>query len=129
MTTAAKHTRARAPRPAQARKRSAPTVLPTLREEFGIARRVLARMTGLSERSLATWEAGGKLNEANRRAILGAERLLRALSEVVRTEAIAAWLETPNEAFDGLKPVEGMERGEEDRLWRMIHFLGSGTLS
>jgi transcriptional regulator with XRE-family HTH domain len=131
MTTAAKTTRVRSPRPARSRKKpaTASAVPALLREEFGITRRLLARLTGLSERSLATWETGGKLNEASRRAILGVERLLRALAEVVRTEAIAGWLETPNEAFDGLKPVEVTERGEEDRLWRMIYFLGSGTLS
>jgi hypothetical protein len=89
----------------------------------------LARLTGLSERSLATWERGGKLNEAGRRAVTLTERLLRDLAEVIRKEAIAAWLETPNEAFGGLKPVEVVERGEIDRLWRMIYFLGSGTMS
>ena len=31
---------------------------PTLREEFGLTRKTFARMTGLSERTLATWEAG-----------------------------------------------------------------------
>jgi hypothetical protein len=40
-----------------------------------------------------------------------------------------AWLDTPNDAFGGLKPVEVTERGEADRLWRMIYFLGSGTAS
>jgi hypothetical protein len=89
----------------------------------------LARLTGLSERSLATWERGGNLNEAGRRAITLAERLLRDLAEVVRKEAIAPWLDTPNEAFGGLKPVEVVERGEIDRLWHMIYFLGSGTMS
>jgi transcriptional regulator with XRE-family HTH domain len=100
-----------------------------LRDEFGITRRTLARLTGLSERSLATWERGGTLNEAGRRAVTLAGRLLRGLSEEVRKEAVAAWLDTPNEAFGGLKPVEVTERGEADRLWRMIYFLGSGTLS
>ena len=116
------------PRAEKNRTRSG-SLLPDLREEFGITRRMLARMTGLSERSLATWESGGKLNEAGRRALTGTERLLRALAEVVRMEAIAGWLETPNQSFDNLKPVEVMERGQEDRLWRMIYLLGSGTLS
>jgi hypothetical protein len=57
------------------------------------------------------------------------ERFLKALAEVVRKEAIAAWLEAPNEALGGLKPIEMLERGEADRLWRMIYFLGSGVAS
>ena len=102
---------------------------PPLRDEFGLTRHTLARLTGLSERTLATWERGGTLNEAGRRSITLTERLLRDLAEVIRPQAIAAWLDAPNEAFGGLKPVEVVERGEIDRLWRMIYFLGSGTLS
>ena len=57
------------------------------------------------------------------------QRLLKALAEVVRKDAIAPWLDTPNDAFGGLNPVELLERGESDRLWRMIYFLGSGSVS
>jgi hypothetical protein len=97
--------------------------------EFGISRKTLPRLTGLSERSLATWEGGGKLNESGRRALTLAERLLRELAGVIRKEAIAGWLETPNEGFGGLKPAEVVERGEIERLRRMTYFLGSGTAS
>lgn len=57
------------------------------------------------------------------------ERLHEALAGVVRAEAIPKWLETPNPAFDGLKPVEVVERGQVDRLWRMIFYLESGVAS
>jgi uncharacterized protein (DUF2384 family) len=100
-----------------------------LREDFRLTRKTLARMTGLSERTLATWEAGAKLSDSAGRVIISVERLLRALAEVVHKEAIAGWLERPNQELDNLKPVEVMERGETDRLWRMIYFLGSGTAS
>ena len=30
-------------------------------------------------------------------------------------------------AFDGLKPLEVIERGEIDRLWNMIFYLESGV--
>lgn len=33
---------------------------------------------------------------------------------------------TPNDAFDGLKPLETIERGEIDRLWDMAYRLRSG---
>jgi len=109
--------------------RQAKTALSPLRSDFGLTRKTLARLTGLSERTLATWEAGGTLNEAGQRAIVSVERLLRALTEVIRREAIAAWLEQPNQGFGDLKPLEVVERGEADRLWRMIYFVGSGTAS
>lgn len=49
------------------------------------------------------------------------------LAEVVKPEAIAAWLETPNPAFDGLKPVEVIERGELDELLQMVFYLESAV--
>lgn len=54
-------------------------------------------------------------------------RLQRALSGVMRPESIGPWLKTPNEAFSGLRPIEVIERGGADRIWRMIHALESGT--
>ncbi len=51
------------------------------------------------------------------------------LSEVVSPEAIPSWLDAPNDAFEGLKPLEVIERGEIDRLWDMIFYLESGVAS
>jgi len=116
-------------RRANARTHPGQPEIPDLRADFGLSRKTLSRMTGLSERTVASWESGSKLNEANARALTTAERLLKALAEVVRKDAIAPWLDTPNDAFGGLKPVEVLERGESDRLWRMIYFLGSGSVS
>jgi len=45
------------------------------------------------------------------------------ISEVVEPEALPQWLETPNRAFDGLRPLDVIERGEVDRLWRMVFEL------
>jgi hypothetical protein len=33
---------------------------------------------------------------------------------------------TPCEELGSLKPVEVLERGEVDRLWRMVYLMGSG---
>ena len=55
------------------------------------------------------------------------EQLFTALEEVVESSAINAWLTTPNEAFDGLKPLDVIERGEIDRIWQMIYQLRSGV--
>jgi hypothetical protein len=55
------------------------------------------------------------------------DRFRIRLSEVVAADAIPAWLETPTEAFDGLKPLEVIDRREIDRLWNMIFYLESGV--
>ena len=52
---------------------------------------------------------------------------VNALAEVVEPEMIGEWMKTPNEAFDGLKPLEVIERGEADRIWQMIYEMRSGV--
>jgi len=49
-------------------------------------------------------------------------------SEVVilGEEELTRWLEKPNSAFDGSTPLQVIERGETDRLWRTVHELESG---
>ena len=53
-------------------------------------------------------------------------RLVEALSEVVDRESLGLWFRTPNDSFDGLKPLEVIERGEIDRLWNMVFRLQTG---
>jgi hypothetical protein len=44
----------------------------------------------------------------------------------MKPKFILQWLHNPNEAFDGLKPLEVIARGQIDRIWRMIFYLESG---
>jgi len=53
-------------------------------------------------------------------------RLLDALAEIVKRESIPEWLHQPNPAFVRLSPLQAIEVGEIDRLWAMVHDLGSG---
>ena len=56
-------------------------------------------------------------------------RVIDALAEVIQKDAIGPWLEQPNRAFEGLKPIEVIERGEVDRIWQMVYYLRSGAPS
>jgi transcriptional regulator with XRE-family HTH domain len=100
-----------------------------LRTKLGIPRKVFSRLTGFSERVIANWENGKPMSEPSLRRIREIERLRDRLAEVVNPQAIPAWLDTPNNAFDGLKPLEVIERGEVDRLWKMLFYLESGVAS
>jgi DNA-binding XRE family transcriptional regulator len=100
-----------------------------VRRKLGVSRKVFARLTGISERTLATWEGGGKPDELGLRRVRETERFQARLAEVVQPEAIPEWLGTPNAAFDGLTPLEVIERGDIDRLWNMIFYLESGVAS
>jgi Protein of unknown function (DUF2384) len=67
--------------------------------------------------------------ESGLRRIRETERFQARLAEVVDAEDIPRWLDTPNPAFERLKPLEVIERGEIDRLWNMIYYLESGISS
>lgn len=49
-----------------------------------------------------------------------------ALERVTPATTIAAWMDIRLDAFDGLKLLEVAERGQLDRLWRMIFEIESG---
>lgn len=50
-------------------------------------------------------------------------------SSFASPEQLSAWLKTSNPAFGGSQPLQVIERGEIDRVWRMIYFLESGSTS
>src|SRR5262245_37263792 len=91
-----------------------------LRSALGLTRKLFSRLSGYSERALAEWEAGRPLSDASRQRMTELDRLQRGLARIMNEEFIGVWLQAPNDAFDGLKPIEVVERGETDRLWRMI---------
>jgi hypothetical protein len=88
---------------------------------------VFSRLAGFSERDIANWEGGKPVSEPVLRRIKELDRFRDRLSEVVVVDAIPNWLDSPNEAFDGLKPLDVIERGEIDRLWNLIFYLESGV--
>jgi transcriptional regulator with XRE-family HTH domain len=94
--------------------RSALPLAAALRKKLGLPRRTFSRLTGFSERALAKWEGGSEMSEPSLRRLREIERLRDRLAEVVNPKVIPEWLETPNPAFGGLKPLEVVERGEVD---------------
>jgi DNA-binding transcriptional regulator YiaG len=106
-----------------------PAMVLELRKRLHLSQAVFARLLPISVRSLATLETGAPATEVVARRLKELLRLRNALSEVMKKESLGPWLETPNGAFDGLKPLEVIERGESDRIWSMIFFLRSGAPS
>ncbi|MCL4205066.1 MAG: hypothetical protein KJ000_21505 [Pirellulaceae bacterium] len=98
-----------------------------LRRRLGLNQTDFARLLSVSLRSLATLESGAPARGAVARRLVELSRLIDGLAEVVRAESLGTWLQTANDALDGFKPIEVIERGEADRLWEMIYFLRSGV--
>jgi len=53
--------------------------------------------------------------------------LRAALATVIDELSADGWLERPNKQFDGSTPLQLIERGETDRIWRMISQLRDGN--
>lgn len=106
-----------------------PNQVALLRIRLKLSQTVFARLLPASTRSIAALEAGAKPSESIARRLTELERMSTALAEIMNENAIGSWLQCPNQAFDNLKPIEVIERGENDRIWSMIYFVRSGVPS
>ena len=97
-----------------------------LTTRYGISYDTLTRMTGFSLRAVSNWSQGSKPSSSTAKRLTEIKRLFAALEKLVSPEAIGPWLKDPNPAFDGSTPLQVIERGETDRIWRMVYELESG---
>ncbi len=105
------------------------TKIAAIRQKFGVSQEELARVTGYSTRSIAGWEGGKPLSDSACQKLTETERLQAALSEILPPNTLANWLRTPNPALQGQTPIQVIERGESDRLWRMIFQIDANVAS
>ncbi len=117
------------PKPRTTKRRLPPSarLVAEVRSGLGVTREFFARMTGFSVRAIAAWETGGALSEAALARIMEMKRLRDALGDRILAGFIPEWLQNPCEGLGGAKPIEILERGETDRLWRVVLLIGSGT--
>jgi hypothetical protein len=98
-----------------------------LSSTYHLSNEVVSRVTGASPRTVSYWNAGLAPQRSSAQKIREVTRLFDALSDIIKAKAIGPWLQRPNEAFDGSTPLQVMERGENDRLWRMIWQIREGN--
>ena len=98
----------------------------TFCQRFHLVRPDLTRMTGYSLRSVDKWAAGEKPGPATHRRLHEMERLFEGLAGIMAAEYVGEWLKTTNPAFDRSTPLQVIERGETDRIWRMIFIVETG---
>ena len=95
-------------------------------KNFGVGQTDLVRMTGFSPRTVGSWAAGKAPTGPARKVLAETTRILKGLAEIMDENDVVPWLKEPNHAFDGSTPLQVIERGEADRIWRMIYQLESG---
>jgi hypothetical protein len=95
-------------------------------ESYRVTQDTFTRLTGFSPRAVAHWAQGRKPSGSTERRLTELKRVFQALEKLVAQDAIGPWLKEPNPAFDGSTPLQVIERGESDRIWRMIYEIESG---
>jgi DNA-binding transcriptional regulator YiaG len=95
-------------------------------ERFNVRQVTLSRMTGFSQRAVADWAQGKEPSGPAKKAFSEMDRLLDALGRLMRPKEVGNWLREPNPAFDGSTPAQVVERGQGDRIWRMLYYAESG---
>jgi DNA-binding transcriptional regulator YiaG len=103
-----------------------PVAVEKIANKFGLQQETLSRMTGFSLRAVANWNSGKSPSAPVRRALVEMDRLLDSLSRLMKPKDVGRWLKEPNPALDGSTPVQVIERGQTDRIWRLLYFLESG---
>ncbi len=103
-----------------------PALLLHYRNTFHLPQPLLVRLTGFSPRSVAKWSQGETPSIKQEKALVEMDRLLDGLARVMEAAQVGRWLKQPNSAFDGSTPLQVVERGELDRIWRMLYDLESG---
>lgn len=97
-----------------------------LRSDLGLTHSDFGRLVGASERAIRNWEAGEEPRQAHARLLVQVQRIYEIASKVMKRPYIGTWLTTPADGLDGLKPLEALERGEHDRVWRLLFAVESG---
>lgn len=95
-------------------------------DRFGVRRETLSRMTGFSPRAVAEWAKGKEPSAPAKKIFVEMDRLLDALARLMQPKEVGRWLKEPNPALDGSTPVQVIERGQMDRIWRMLYYAESG---
>jgi DNA-binding transcriptional regulator YiaG len=106
-----------------------PKSVTVVRESFGVTQEEFGRVMGYSTRSVAAWEGGLGLSDSARQKLVETIRLQAALAKIVPEKELGEWMRNPNPAFEGQAPLQIIERGESDRIWRMIFQIDAGVAS
>jgi uncharacterized protein (DUF2384 family) len=95
-------------------------------DTFHLTRAMLSDLTGMTFRSPTKSRRRLSSSPKQEKALSELDRLLVALSRIMQPTEIGPWLARPHPAFDKRSPLNLVQDGEQDRIWRMLYDLSSG---
>ena len=98
-----------------------------LAKEAGMNYDMLAKALSVSRRSISGWLSGQEPERINRVRINEFGRLVAELRTIIKPEKLKSWWSQPVANFGESTPLQVLERGETDRLWRMIWEIREGN--
>ena len=101
--------------------------LALLASEAGMNYDMLAKALSVSRRSISGWLSGREPERINRVRINEFGRLVAELSTIIKPEKLKSWWNQPIANLAGSTPLQVLERGETDRIWRMIWKIRNGN--
>ncbi|HEX4202403.1 MAG TPA: hypothetical protein VHY59_12850 [Chthoniobacterales bacterium] len=104
-----------------------PEPVSVLAKEAGMNYDMLAKALSVSRRSVSGWLSGREPERINRVRINEFGRLVTELRTIIQPEKLKSWWNQPASNFGGSTPLQVLERGEADRLWRMIWEIREGN--
>ncbi|HET6387446.1 MAG TPA: helix-turn-helix domain-containing protein [Armatimonadota bacterium] len=109
--------------------RSAPLDVRAVREKLGLTQAEFARMGRFAVKSISNWENGERVSKSAELILQQLRELQEALCRNLAPDTVGRWLRDPNPYFGGSSPLQLVEQGRIDRLWRAIYRLESGEAS
>jgi hypothetical protein len=101
--------------------------LSRLAGDAGMNYDMLAKALSVSRRSISGWLSGQEPERINRVRINEFGRLITDLRTIIKPEKLKSWWNQPVANFGGSTPLQVLERGETDRIWRMIWEIREGN--
>ncbi|MGF1572027.1 MAG: hypothetical protein ACFCU1_03055 [Sumerlaeia bacterium] len=98
-----------------------------LRTRYRFKQNEMHRLAGISLRNLSALETNQKQpTEQDQRKLREMEALLEELAEIIQPTEIHRWMTKANPYFKGATPLQLVERGDIDQLWRLIWRMKHG---
>ncbi len=92
-----------------------------LRLGFGLSQERLARLVGVSVRTVARWEGGqSQPSQLAERQLRGLDELQRLLIRLMRPDSVGEWLARPNDRFGGRRPNQVLLSEGPDPIVRLL---------